>query len=347
MSLTFGLSYSRHPVSAWMRCRFPLESRLVVVKPCGQSLRAGTTLLPDWPGSAPRPYPYNLPGTALDYRLRLYFGDLPAATMARQGAVIANRCVFQYWMPLPPPRKRGRSPASETRPEKPAMHPAITEFFKGLRATTLALQPAGRRLAPDAEAELGRYCVGLALFEQIARADPLINSPLRTPRPLENAEQILDLAAPEVLADLAQLSYRFYETCGDLIEKRYAVSQTPSFAGSSLIGGGDGDFMAEDCLWEVKASKHPKLCGDWLYQLLGYVLLDFQDEHQIRAVGIYMARQGQRFQWTVEELLDALTPEAARRPAMPFEVRLANLRGEFEVLLVEERRQAEARRQAK
>ncbi len=40
-----------------------------------------------------------------------------------------------------------------------------------------------------------------------------------------------------------------------------------------------------------------------LYQLLGYVLLDYPDEHRIRSVGIYFARQARLVRWTYSEMI--------------------------------------------
>ena len=61
------------------------------------------------------------------------------------------------------------------------------------------------------------------------------------------------------------------------------------------------------------------------------MLLDFEDAHKIREVGIYMARQGVRLQWPLQDLLNMLTDTCADE-APPLEERLAALRGEFRAL---------------
>ena len=43
-----------------------------------------------------------------------------------------------------------------------------------------------------------------------------------------------------------------------------------------------------------------------LYQLLGYVLLDYSNKYQIHEVGIYLARQGVFLRWPITELLNRL-----------------------------------------
>ena len=76
---------------------------------------------------------------------------------------------------------------------------------------------------------------------------------------------------------------------------------------------------------ELKASVNSKIDPDWLWQLAGYVLLDYEDTYHMRDLGIYMVRQGMRFQWSVEEFLRLLTgnPQAS----------LESLRQEFRRML--------------
>ena len=56
-----------------------------------------------------------------------------------------------------------------------------------------------------------------------------------------------------------------------------------------------------------------------LYQLIGYALLDYEDEYHINDVGIYLTRQAKTLQWELNELLDRLHADT---PAPP----LADLR---------------------
>jgi hypothetical protein len=71
----------------------------------------------------------------------------------------------------------------------------------------------------------------------------------------------------------------------------------PTFAGSAKVGGADADLVLGDTLVEIKTSTDvQKRFRDILYQLLGYVLLDYPDEHSIRSVSVYFARH--RWQWT-------------------------------------------------
>lgn len=103
----------------------------------------------------------------------------------------------------------------------------------------------------------------------------------------------------------------------------------PTFDGSALIGGADADLIVDGCLIEIKTTVKPEtLPRDVLYQLLGYVLLDFTDKHGISSVGLYLSRQGEFVSWPLGELLARLTGIDS--------VDLPGLRRRFATLLTEE-----------
>jgi len=329
MSLTSHLSRPLAPLSVWMRARFPMENRLWVLKECRQELCLATLPVPGRIKKGTK-YPYALIGTALDYRLRLYFDVLPAKTVAFQGAFSATQ--FHQFA-----RKEVRGAKDKSirtaREDKMGRLPgAIGDFFEGLDQTIQEVTPAGRRLKTKDEQELARYCIVLGLWEQVFRAGPMINSPLWVPHPKTTADEMLDLATPQMVRDMCQLSRLFFERCSDLIAIGSKVVQNPTFKGSRMVGGADADFIADHCLWDIKTSIQNRISGDWLYQLLGYVLLDFDDAYQIREVGIYMARQGVRLQWPLQDLLNMLTDTFADE-APSLEERLSVLRQEFRTML--------------
>jgi hypothetical protein len=112
----------------------------------------------------------------------------------------------------------------------------------------------------------------------------------------------------------------------------------PSFVGSPDVGGADGDVIVGGLLAEWKTTRgdprrsdgrrHCRLDRDTLYQLLGYLLLDYQDEYAIDTLALYSARYVYLVTWPVVELLTELAggpvdlaelrigfQEAARRSA--------------------------------
>jgi hypothetical protein len=84
------------------------------------------------------------------------------------------------------------------------------------------------------------------------------------------------------------------------------VVLNPAFDGSKDVGGPDGDFILNDCLIDIKATINPGVTNIMLYQLLGYVLLDYSNQYQINNVGVYPARQGVVLQCPLQDLLNQL-----------------------------------------
>ena len=79
----------------------------------------------------------------------------------------------------------------------------------------------------------------------------------------------------------------------------------PRFAGSRDVGGSDADFIAENCLWEIKTERRPG--RSWLDQLLGYTLLDYEDTYAIDRVGVLLPRHDAQVSWPIRELIARLS----------------------------------------
>src|SRR5262249_2681307 len=77
----------------------------------------------------------------------------------------------------------------------------------------------------------------------------------------------------------------------------------PTFAGSLDVGGADADLIVNGCLIDIKSSKLPGIDPLDLRQLVGYVLLDYDDEYHMQSVGIYKARYGMLVTWPLEQFL--------------------------------------------
>lgn len=85
-----------------------------------------------------------------------------------------------------------------------------------------------------------------------------------------------------------------------------AVFIAPTFAGSSALGGAEADVIAGGALIDVKATKDLNLRLRDLHQIVGYALLDWDDQYGITAVGILAARQGRLITWPLSDLLAAM-----------------------------------------
>jgi hypothetical protein len=114
------------------------------------------------------------------------------------------------------------------------------------------------------------------------------------------------LAVPEraVIDDPCQLSALCYDRFHDLLTLPHVLN--PTFKGSSDVDGADADLIVDGCLIDIKASMNSKINPEWLRQIVGYVLLDYDDTYQITSVGISMARQGMLFTWPLADLLSQL-----------------------------------------
>ena len=88
---------------------------------------------------------------------------------------------------------------------------------------------------------------------------------------------------------------------------------------------GDADMIAGGLLIELKTtSPKPSLKVTDLWQMLGYVLMDYVDEYAVTDVALFSARYGYLAQWNLATFL----PQLAARP-----VTTAALRAEFRALL--------------
>ena len=247
--------------------------------------------------------PWPLIGTAIDYRLRYYFDGMSSRhTVAACAVYLAGD------------------------PETLAVRVDRAEaFHSNLEAFVKSKRPAGRLLdAPD-EALLNRYCLVLAHFDIAARSGSYADS-VPFPRLGRWAEAwdtdptpLLALAESAWVDDLCKLSRGFFEQHRNLL--RGTAVLNPTFAGSLDVGGADADLIVDGCLIDIKATIDPGPRSRVLYQLLGYILLDYDDRFGVQSPGVYLARQLTLRRWPLDELLSTLTGGGA--------VSLARLRDAF------------------
>ncbi|MEV0348347.1 hypothetical protein AB0H88_21450 [Nonomuraea sp. NPDC050680] len=93
---------------------------------------------------------------------------------------------------------------------------------------------------------------------------------------------------------------------------RYAQYRRPArperarFTGSADVGDADADLITGGLLLDVKASTKATAGRKEFYQLIGYVLLDYDDRYRIDSVGLYLSRFGRLITWTVTDYLRLL-----------------------------------------
>ncbi len=169
-------------------------------------------------------------------------------------------------------------------------------------------------LDPPAEEALDRACFVEAWFEEVFRTGRVWpGTPLADLSEHEGLE-VLPAAVPDYavqdIAAVAKLADRGLRVRATTTPEQ--VKLGPVFTGSRLVRGADADWIADGLLCDVKSTGSPeKLRREDVWQLAGYVLLDFDDDHSIQHVGWYASRLGTLATWSVADFLRLL---AARRP---------------------------------
>jgi hypothetical protein len=309
LTLTAQLRTVGSPVRKWMDEALPqvpqLAKSLALDLPAG---RSPLVALPDGIAAG-------TVGTAFDYRLRYFFQVTPSQNlMAQRGTnVLVSRAT-----------DRG---ADQTR----GLADLSAEFLRWTDKAVPLMRPCGRLLESDDERLLGQICWALALLEQVARAprEALASSPLNSLTDKSTIEDLLRLAPPPAVDDLAALADGFFHTQRDLVVKPAVLN--PKFAGSRDVGGADADLIVDGTLIDVKVTSSLRMDPAWVRQILGYALLDYDDEYRILAAGLYLARHFALVSWPIERLLTLAGAQNGQT--------LAELRTSFRETLAREREQ--------
>ncbi len=252
-------------------------------------------------------------GTAADWLLRFLLHPAPALELAARGAILCG-----------------------AQPPRPGlgMLAALEELAQTLGMTRADFKHDQRSFdgpvrGSSAEAEhLARVCWALALLTEVYRGGPVVawQGPLgrfRNRRP--SAAELLALAPPAAVDQLGRFRAVFESVLLPPLANRpgtWAIG--PTLAGSALIAA-DADLIAGGLLADLKTGRKLSLGVTDLFQLLGYALLDYDDEFGINSVGIFSARYAYLATWDLGGLLG----ELAGQP-----VSLATLRGQFRELLL-------------
>ena len=294
MSLTSHLDDRTSPPRVFMEEHFPRTRQ--VLKPANDSLRSAGTIRP-----AGTP-PWMTIGTAFDYRARYLFEITPHENLvAWKGATrvsdepIMAQVGDNAWVGMGAPSNGPKLPKA-----------AIECFFTDLDEVLDKLQPCGHALSSQEEELLNRYCYVLALFEDPGRGNINPNSPLfRINNP--TTMDLLGLAEPSWVHDLCELGTQFVGHYGNSPVTHLVMN--PVFEGSRDVGGADADMIVNGCLTDLKCTVQPAIKKEWLYQVLGYALLDYSNDYEIETGGFYMARQGAAISWNLDELVRVLGDE--------------------------------------
>ena len=178
-------------------------------------------------------------------------------------------------------------------------------------------------------AVLLRACWAIALATEVFRGGPAValRGPLRQfagKRGL-TGDHLLAMAPAAALAQLGRFRGVFETVLLPHLARyqgQWAIG--PGFTGSALISA-DADLIAGGLLLDLKTSGRFSLPVTDLFQVIGYALLDFNDEFGITELGIFSARYGHLATWEAGSLLRDL---AGR------DISLHDTRREFRSLLL-------------
>jgi hypothetical protein len=331
--LTAELSNPSSRIRRWFDTRLP---HIDALQPGWTAALAGTrTLYPrhdgviDWSGI----------GTAFGYRLGYALSWFPpyhalrALTVLTWDDTARHRVarMFQAHQDLPAdcsadlrPLPDGRAlllpdPAYlETLPApQPGASDALVKFFTRL-SIARHLWQLSSPCPPDVEEPMARICYALALLEAVYRRGLATAANWLPATCYDLTDAYLRSLAPNyAINDLVQLAHAL--TSKGL--PQFPVAPTivsPEF----VADWADADLLIGDLLIDCKTTIRPRqLHPEWIYQLLGYTLLDTADYYHIRKIGIYLPRQTRLVTWTLDHLTAALSDGPA--PALP------DLRAEF------------------
>ena len=188
-------------------------------------------------------------GTAADWMMRFLVHPRPSLRLAAQGASLC-----------------GMLPALEEL--------ALMLGFRDDGAGQFTGPARGTSAEPDL---LYRACWGLALLTEVYRRGPDIAAigPIgRLPR--RSAQSLLEAVPGAGLEQMAALRGVMESALLPVISSRHGLwAVGPTFAGSEIMRG-DADLIAGGLLTELKTiSKKPSLGVTDLWQILGYVLMDY------------------------------------------------------------------------
>lgn len=282
LNLTLQLKYPNSPMSQYMARHLP-NARAVVSDYLQQI--AGL-LHPVQPVDVKYP-DYSALGHAIDLRLRLSLGTPPGAPVSTGVAIIGGR------MPI-----RG-APAQPIRA-------ALGQAGRDLLSTMDGYLDRSANLDEDTVA---RLCFVAAYYEDIYRTGEIRRySMLADATPATTIDGLLAAVPGYAVVDIG----RQLELAEQPFAQFRALPATaricgPTFYGSQDIGGADADFILDGLLLDCKAAIQPRRLGrDEIYQLAGYLMLDYDDRYGIDRVGIYLSRQGALIVWSVPDFLHLL-----------------------------------------
>lgn len=282
LSLTGQLKHDASPLSQFMAQHLPDTHNLE------RDYHAHLTGLPHPVQPIDVQYPaWSALGHAIDYRLRLSFGGTLGQAVSF-GVLLLDG--DDHW------------PGAPRYPVRRALFAAGRQLLAAV--DTYLADPHSQN-----EDALTRLCFVAAFFEDIYRTGQIRRFSMLAEATTYTGLADLTAAVPAYVID--DIGKQMLLAVRPLVPfralPRSAKVCGPVFAGSSDIGGADADYILDGLLLDCKATKDPRRLGrEEIYQLAGYLLLDYDDHFDIDRLGLYLSRQGGLITWSTEEFLRRL-----------------------------------------
>jgi hypothetical protein len=260
--------------------------------------------------------PWRTIGTAIDYRLRLAFTPdaapkPPGQSPANPSATNAITAGMRYAL------IQAEYPARNSICGRAAdLGLELISGFQALIAETAPFDPANPiSLGGRLERDLCKLCYAGAWYDAFSRTGDLEEERNQELRYAASTSDDLDdmLTAIPDIAVANMMALIRHASTSEIAALRQHTAGTglcipgPCFPGSPDVDGADADLIAGDLLLEIKTHANPaKTACDTLRQLLGYLLLDYDDSYQLTQAGIYYTRHARLVRWTISDLLQAL-----------------------------------------
>lgn len=307
MSLTREIDTPGSPIARFFTEGFPhvqrLDERWASEAGQASTLRPRARGAVDWP----------MLGTAFGHRVHFAFSRrAPAAVTAGAARIVLDDDPdLEHRL-----RLRVRAGSGRLTPEDPP--PVGVEAFLGRLGDFLQRhQPDGGGGAPAAvlepvvERRFAQACWATALLENLYRGGLATGEEWRPPYDEDlTTEYLLGLVPEYAIDDLARLAGQFTRRGAPRLLASAGDGST--VAGPVLVTGwADADLVVNGTLIDVKATVRTlPLRPGWVYQLLGYALLDARGALGIARVGVHLGRQGCTVSWPLDELASTLADGA-------------------------------------
>ena len=108
------------------------------------------------------------------------------------------------------------------------------DFFKSLDELIIRRNPVARRLTEAEENDMNRYCIVLALLEEIRRSSDHPSLGPLFEKEHKSIGDLLGIPDARWLADMRSLSWAFYDSLNHLLSRPHSLN--PTFDGSCDIG---------------------------------------------------------------------------------------------------------------